>query len=193
MKHPSMVITEADYAAARGLIHNSTFRSALSVALYKRLGTSELRDLIQAFTDQSLIGPDGWGRSASGGLESYQILKAVAYQLGRPKEWDYLNLNYKFQESFILPPVEVPYFVSTPQGMAVIEKRTTQFFKKKAFLKGVNIESLTNDAIFQAIAEKEAEVKALKAIKNKPNILKKEIKDRLNELAELLIFMDGGK
>lgn len=71
----------------------------LNEEILQKRPTQFLRDVVRESNSKK------WGREEdSNGMESYQVLKAICYILGKPSSWDYLRLIYNFHEFFVPPP-----------------------------------------------------------------------------------------
>jgi hypothetical protein len=68
---------------------------------------------------------------------------------------------------------------------------TIAFFQNKQFINGQDIATLSKPQIYQAIANKEAELAKLSQIENKPKSLVKEIDQGKADIKALVAFLDA--
>lgn len=87
-----------------------------------------------------------------------------------------------------MPPREqfLKQFETTPEPIM-----PTKFFEAKKFLNGVDVATLSEDAIYSTIAAKEAGIKKLEQIENKPKSLLKKIEDARGDIKALVDYLDS--
>lgn len=114
------------------------------------------------------------------------------------------HLIYHYQEELDLPNPP-PYWVqlykehtqregevSEPTKEPTQEEPTmNKLFEVKHYISGHESGTIDNDAIYAAIAEYEARIAKLEAVKTKPKRLKDDIAAMQGEIEELVKFLDG--
>jgi hypothetical protein len=68
--------------------------------------------------------------------------------------------------------------------------KTNPLFERRVFINGVDAATLTDDQIFEAIRNAEAQMKGLRDIDNQPKKLAKKIDDLLTQVGKVLAYVD---
>lgn len=98
---------------------------------------------------------------------------------------------WKFQRPSSNPQYNVVCWrLSKSEPIPTPQEDTIMKFETRYFLNDKDIATMTDDAIWDKIGRAEAQIKRLKAIKNKPATLKARIKDIQDNITALVVHLD---
>lgn len=128
------------------------------------------------------------------GMEDIRGLTKYYLYMRKCSSSSYLGIKHSDISELLLGVQPMQPILSPPPPNVTAQKRKqfmAKFFEQKAFLNGIDINTMDSKDIFQAIARKEAEIRDMEHIQTQPLLLKNTILNSTHELKTLIEYMDN--